>query len=547
MTENEKLEEIAIGLIDILPSWRLRAIERIDLSSELWAEHVREIHVKEFPNLVTSLKDSSEYSTPTAHDGLRESLTDVQSEDPDVKEIDLILPIAYLPRVPILDLRITVAEKQVYRIPLDEGSWIHAKYVGRLAKVAGFEVSEILLVLLSALFYFPSKEYGEFWNKYNQLNVWSPGSWYHWSKGRVANADPVREYLKECSSILGFKVDKSTYETWKGYSSKIGKIVRKFEPADYKSSCENPLVALPQFAREMRRLRDEKVTKEMITDVLEELRKVLREARKKQKRGSCDERKSAKGFLSTYAINGLRWMVFAKCAVPRNEKFIVTLEETRPIHFTAKWHTRPNRGKLFPITGHYGKTAWKMISFNDAETNHLSIRVSDTAVKLHHERGDHLVLGDKCEPIREHPDEEEKTAELYLRQDSTPDRPKRIWVKCHLRLTRLTSAFLYLAMAITGGAIALLIWRGVLDSHDAPPRSINEMQKEDFTHGITAKDAAVILIPVAFVAAFLLVRETSTLAMRIKRLRHSFLLVELFVLLATATSLYFWRLIWATP
>ncbi|MET7679028.1 hypothetical protein [Streptomyces sp. NPDC005423] len=548
MVTNQKLQEISMGLIDIQAEWRLRAIERIDLSSELWGEHVREIHVLPLKDSVASLYFKKRHST--AHFDVGANLTFALSETQKDKKIELVLPIAYLPRVPILDLHIEVAGKHVYRIPLDEGAWIHAGYVARLADIAGLGVSLELRILLSALLYFPSQEYEKLWSKYNQLKIRSPKSWYYWTKGRVVRFDPGREYLQHCESILKFKIRRLTYQKWKRYCSEIGEIVQRYESTDYKSSCENPIMALPQFAREMLRIRDRELTEGVVTNTLEELLDLLKKAVEEKDKSDDEEKEAAKRrLLRTYAISGLRWMVFAKCSVPKNKSFIITVEEKRPIHFTAKWHTKPNRGTVLPITGHYGKTAWKIISFNDAATNHLSIRVSDTAVKLHHWPDDHQILGDKCEPILDLPDEEEKTSELYIRQDSTPNRNGRIWVRCHLRLNRLMSWMLSLTIAITIAGIGLLWWRGIAEYHHPGSQtttvSTNQKiplvitQNTSADHGLSAKDAAVILIPVAFSAAFLLSRDTSTMSASLRRLRQSILLASLFLLLGSAFILYF--------
>lgn len=187
-----------------------------------------------------------------------------------------------------------------------------------------------------------------------------------------------------------------------------------------------------------------------------------------------------------------------------------------------------------------------MVSFRDAETNHVSIRVPDTAVRLHghpqvFSEAEKIIPGasgprnvkDK-EDCRAVVDEEAHTFELYLRQDSTRSRAERIFIKTPLRLTRLSSWMLNLTMAITGFATALLIVRGAPDLHSVFVWALLPSMESTTGTGLTAKDATLILVPVAFAASLLLARDGSTLSARIKRVRQSILTVELFLLLTTA-------------
>ncbi|MGW1713239.1 hypothetical protein [Streptomyces sp. NPDC002156] len=323
-------------------------------------------------------------------------------------------------------------------------------------------------------------------------------------------------------------------------SEEIGRVAESYVISDYASGAQNPIIAVPYFFQELRERRARRLLQkgcalspcpdvQNVTDLLGYIRDAVAKAHNE---GNPNIR--AYEFLSAYFAYGYRWMAFAKCVVPCDEPFIITVEEKRAIYF------EPERrlSRTASLANKNGKTVWQMVAFADAETNHLSIRVSDTAVRLKSRHGRPEVLDERKRRLDGKVDEEESTFELYLRQDSTRGRPERIYVKCRLRLSRLMSSFLYLAMVVTAGGISLLYWRGVYDWRDG---------KGDYVHGLTAKDAAVILIPVAFVAAFLLIKESSTLVLRIRRLRQSVLVAELFILLATAFSLYFWRLIWATP
>ncbi|MGI5355706.1 hypothetical protein ACQI4E_10385 [Streptomyces sp. CA-252508] len=531
-------EDIAVMLLHHLQTWRMRAIERIELSSALWSVREREIHVKPLAGVAT-VRSGLPGHIPGFYDQL------VRLPRGNDGKVELLLPIAELPKVPLLDLHITVDKEPVYRIPLDAGARLEAAYIKYLADEAGITVPDFetdLMELLAAIFFLPTSQYGYIWKKYNQLSV-DPRQWRHPFMKLLGRRDPLRIFL---SAFLEFDIAGHVLEQWREDASKIKDYVTPQTMEDYRSGAENPLIALPQMAREMKRLRNEVLDELQCSRRLESLYNLLREADAKKTHTETEDEKqqadAASTLLSTFASFGNRWTAFARCRVPVDKPFIITVREKRSIYFQHKWHKQFKSSRVFPTSEHLGKTAWKLVTFADAETNHISIQTTDTSIRLHDcqaldEHGNPLE-----KPIRQGEkvdgelDEESKTAERYLRHDSTPDRRKRIWIKCDLRLNRTVSLFLYLAMAITAFGIFLLIWRAAEGKVDG-----------DDLHGLTAKDAAVILIPVAFVASFLLLKETSTLTMRLRRLRQSILLIELFILLGTAFFLYVFHSVYATP
>ncbi|MFI2188275.1 hypothetical protein [Streptomyces sioyaensis] len=544
MQQNNELA-LELELLQNLPAWRQRAIERIELSKALWSKREREIHVKPLSEVAAFPEDD-----PGHVPGLKKALYKAKGAVPEKETIKLILPITELPNVPLLDLHITVAGDHVYRVPLDQSARIQAAHIRKLAKLAKVDKSfgndNLLGELLSTIFYFPTSKYEAHWRRYHQVAwqpwTWWPRSWRDWARKKVGKPQPFHEYLNKHL----FPIKKHTYQEWENQSRKIRNFVEQNAMDEFLSGAQDPLIVLPHLREELEQ-QGHTLDEQMCGSALESLVKLLEDAHAKaQHKESEDEderseAKLAKKLLSTYSSYGYRWMAFARCTVPINEPFTITVKEQRSVYFTVRWRRRYKSSSKIPGDEQFGRTVWKQVSFADAETNHVSIRVADAAVRLH---GKCKTLNEVGNSFDSDLDEEKKTFELYLRHDSTPDRPERIWIKCHLRLARLTSLFFYLAMTVTAVGIALLVWRGVLDSRvlEEPPATAKE-----YTHGITAKDAAVIMLPVAFVAAFLLVKESSTLVMRIRRLRQSILIVELFILLATAFSLYFWRLIWAKP
>ncbi|MFB6844416.1 hypothetical protein ACFCXS_06040 [Streptomyces sp. NPDC056373] len=526
-------EELAVTLLHHLPAWRMRAIERIEFSSAQWSVREHEIHVKPLTEVAAKHPGDTEYVP-----GLYTHLL-----HPDDKgKVELLLPIIELPKVPLLDLHITVNGEPVYRIPLDIGANLEAQYIKMLAMEAGIDVANFesdLTDLLAAIFFLPTSEYAATWKKYCQVSI-DPRQWIYPFLRSIGKRDPLQKYLTE---FLPFELKGHILDEWRDTASHIKEYVLQETMEDHLSGAAYPLIALPQMAREMARLGRGDADEELCSQRLKSLYLLLHDAHARKCHASTDESKNraraASALLSTYAAFGSQWTAFARCKIPTAEPFIITVKETRSIYFQHKWNREYRNSRKFPTAEHIGRTAWTMVAFADAETNHLSIKAADTSVRLH----DCVALDQKGVPLEksarkdtEELDEHAKTFELYLRHDSTAGRRKRIWIKCHLRLNRILSLFIYLAMTVTGVGTYLLI-----------RRAIEGKVGEDQIHGLTAKDATVILIPVAFVTAFVLAKENTTLVMRLRKFRQSILLIELFVLLGTAFALYIHHAVRTTP
>ncbi|MGW3723195.1 hypothetical protein ACWD8L_40245 [Streptomyces sp. NPDC005133] len=508
--------------MDNLEEWRIRAIERIELSSALWSTREREIHVRP----------------------LTQAFPDLQLEP---GAVEIVLPITELPKIPLLDLNITVAGEHVYRVPLDDSAHIQAAYIKRLAERAeldfmqdGKRFPDDLVLFLASIFFFPSAEYREIHRKYNRLS-WRLRSWHRSDN----TAEPMFELLRDAEFPLGGNAqeERAAFRRWYATATEIKRVVLKETVEDFMSGAEYPLIAIPHLDRELQLSPDNRRLDALRCEtMLTDLARLLSKSEEISGRGNEGQSQAAAKLLCAYAAYGRRWMAFAKCEVPTNKPFIITVKEQRSIYFDRKRkrHEAYNPARAMPFGQHLGKTAWKEVSFRDAETSHVSIRTSDSAVRLHHCEA----MKERCAKIeRSNADEESKTSELYLRHDSSPDRPERMWIRCHLRLPRLTSMFLYLAMIIIAFGIGLLAWRG-LDVRQVDESEPNK--SSDYLHGLTAKDAAVILIPATIVAAFLLVKEQSTLVLRLRRFRQSILQMELFILLALPFILYVIRRVWST-
>ncbi|MCB8902015.1 MULTISPECIES: hypothetical protein [unclassified Streptomyces] len=501
----------AVALLANMRAWRLRAVERVELSSAFWSERHREIHVRSFEEIMGEQTNGAVE--------LRGYLSSPQGRQK--KDIELLLPITELPKVPVFDLHITVDGHHVYRLSKDESARIVAKYVIRLARDAGRMLPEDepkhLLDFLTFLFYHPDYPYEQILRSGNNPNT---------EDANFNTEDATFRYLSDAKIPV-------KYYTWTACVREIKKAARHYVVHDYASGAENPLIALPYFLQEMENRHGQEVPN--ILDITRLMRYVSEAVSGAYEAVSnaLAERSEAPAaedkFLSAYFAYGHRWMTFAKCTVPVNRPFIVTVEEKRAIYFEPE--RRLNRKPS--LRSQRRKDAWQMVSFADAETNHVSIRVNDTAVRM----GRPEVLTEDNKPFIGNVDEEESTFEVFLLQDSTRGRPERVYIKCPLRLTRLHSGMLWLTMFLTALGIFLLLNRGLSPVDMAPPHNPAKESTSLIDDGLTAKNATLILVPVAFAASFLLIRDSSTLSAWLRRIRQFILLIELFTLLAIAFTL----------
>ncbi|MGW1533995.1 hypothetical protein [Streptomyces aureus] len=537
-------DRITLKLLDDPRFWRLRVIERIVISKAMWSERDREIHIKSLGEAGAAEEAPRSWNLERELDLLRKEVPGDFTGDGRVK---LTLPITELPKVPLLDLHISVAEKQVYRLRLDDSARIQARYVRYLSEdIKKGLMGEDLERFLAALFYFPTQAYDEIWRAH--------------STRLRSDEYKVQKYLKGASLLPpggGCKV----YDEWVNLCDVSDRIVRDRAFREHSSGTQNPLIALPHYVRELTGgVPDEmkSIREDRIPSMLGSLREFLLAVEGSlagEGEPQTSASKAANKVLDTYATCGYRWMAFAKCFVPLKDPFVIEAKEERSVYFACRRTKIFRTARKIPLGEYCGKTAWKMVSFADAETNHVSIRLADTSVRMVRNCEVFGAMGEEKAKEKRNAkqkekgmeiDEEKKTFELYLRHSSL-DRPERIWIKCHLRLPRVMSGFLYLAMFITAFAVGLLIARGVgevpLSIENPGPVRV----EKDYAHGLTSKDATLILIPAAFVASFLLVKDSSTLVMRIRRIRQAILVFEFFIMLALAFCLFAAREIWSSP
>lgn len=204
-------EAIAVLLLKD-PKWRVRAVERIDLTSASWCDRRRSVHVKALESFLPSEFVSGR------------------------KRARLYVPIGSFPKGPLLDFSVSVAGAPAFLLPRNEHARIHVEYVKFLAAQAGITVRPSLESLLAAIFGFASNP----WEVFLQSES-NP------SKGVINSL--LCNYFKK-NGLPGWNggpVAVEVVETWASAVDAIQKLVRERAPENVLSAAENPLLALPHL------------------------------------------------------------------------------------------------------------------------------------------------------------------------------------------------------------------------------------------------------------------------------------------------------------
>jgi hypothetical protein len=242
LSENEETcKQVLFFLLDNPDEWRQRSIEHIELSSALWCEREREIDVKPLKAVLANFGLEGDES------------------------VRLVLPIALLPKVPLIDLSITVAGTPVYRISGIEAGKLQADYILHLSHKAGVapsrtseqpdakaELAELRKFLAEMFGLAPGPWIGFLTRtgKYGQRRLRK-----YWNKLGNACVCFLTEWPRLYRYLMdGFKehglhwyLTYDMYKTWRKRTNDIRKLVRREVAPHNESVTENPLIALPNF------------------------------------------------------------------------------------------------------------------------------------------------------------------------------------------------------------------------------------------------------------------------------------------------------------
>ncbi|MFJ3728173.1 hypothetical protein ACIPYQ_37180 [Streptomyces sp. NPDC090045] len=427
--------------------WRMRAVERIDLTSANWCERRRSVHAKELESVLL----------PSGLVSGRNSMR-------------LYLPIGSFHKGPLLDFNVRVAEEPAFLLPRAKHSRIHVKYLRLLAADAAVEMDAGIEPLLVAIFGFASNP----WEVFLQSEV-RP------SQGVINSL--LCKYL-ERYGLPGWNagpINITAVESWRSSVEMTKGLVRDRAPENMLSAAENPILALPHMSVTVP---DAASVLALLADLNIFLAAVLGQVASKDD----TKRKAASRLLDFYASSGSHWSAIVDCTVSLSTPFMIKTSERRGLNLDSS----------FPMKQRSSK---QLVAFNDARSNHVSVRVIDMNVEL----ASPTVLDENSEPIDLTPDFKRATPELLSFYDANPDRPNRIWL--HLPLKSSLPARVSRLVVLTLTATALIAFCFFV---------FNWLEIGG-TQALTGADIAVILVPSAIAASLLIVREVSTLSTEINK------------------------------
>ncbi|WP_395297670.1 hypothetical protein ACF9IK_32640 [Kitasatospora hibisci] len=445
----ERAEDLLFHLLDNPQIWRERAVEQIAITSEILSDRERTIDVRSFAEVRSSSNEEG-YIKPEAIEigNLVKSLTVSDPKNivtpPDGRFAELLLPIASLPRTPLLAFEIKVDGRTSQRLPRDINGDLQARYFAHLSKRAecDINISELLLRLLSCIFSFSSSTWTDFERRHRRLR----SRLIRFFKGTIEDYDPVYEYI-QLRQDDHKKIDVATYARWRKVSETIRDlVVRQHVTENARSAPENPLLAIPKLCRRIPDLQDDQITAALL-----DLRDLLLYAQGRFQADPRDLQSPAYKLVSTYASYGRRWEAVAKCRIPVDRSFEISVKDRRMMDFCSP-------------EGHSAFSEWIQkkrsvahyhVSFADAASNHLHITIPDQHVQLRPKKcqARNDLWKPLCPKVSGSPDDEQKEGESYSRYD-TKKRVDQIWIELHLRQIWARSLA---TLGVTGATLSALI------------------------------------------------------------------------------------------
>ncbi|MFD0150060.1 hypothetical protein ACWGQ4_02960 [Streptomyces sp. NPDC055721] len=455
-------EKIVYQLLDEPTRWRVRAVERIEFSSSLWMERTRVLHV------------------PPLREVLGGAVPDQYGS------AWVRLPIGAFPRVLLFGFEVTVAGREVYRIPARAGGLLMANYVVEQAeKLTEMIVKhngmagDLQLALLD-------KKLIEY---LVAISVFEAGVWH---RNRNAHGDDalVRYLQSGLPRRPGWAVRRGV-NTWKEQLKPVLPIFgheRSLLGTD--SPAENPLLVLPSlesnaaFADGIAGLAD---IRQSLGKLIEFLKIV--QSWEMSETAHPETRKAARNVLQTYKSIGQRWIAFADSLVPLDDPFTVSVTEWRAIELTKR--DRSAKGVL-PILSMKREDLSPTVSFHDAHANHVSLRITDPNIQFG-TPGRSQVKGGGGRPLKS--DMVREKGDLLLVYSSDNNRPSVATIECVVQPT-LPIRMIHWVV----GGIVLITFLALIGGCIR------------YSGELTAPHVALLLTPSTFASALLLSRESSSLS-----------------------------------
>lgn len=374
----------------------------------------------------------------------------------------LALNVAPMPRGPLMEFDIKGPNGAAWLLPRPEIARRQALYLGDLAAAHGRDLSEPVLSLLTTIVGFT----GEWFSRNGPMSL--------------------EEYLEEG---LGRSITADTVDYWRHVGDECRKILRPRvdEFRDY-SAPENPALVIPElFAANI--VASDKEASSLLAEYADLLDFLERQAPVDDLPTYADD------FLNALADYGRNYDLIAAMEVPLDEPFIVKYSERRNLNISL-----------------FANTSQQSVFIADAQSNHISLKVSDPSVRLRQFSAKNFDLSGYAVGAYQ-PRQDDQSVAIYAHE---AEREYRVNLQFSLAPLRRLEVVPYLAAAmLTLLTLALL-----------------EQQPN------TLRDLAIIAGPAALAASVLLAREPTTLGSRIRLLSSTALFCALTFLLISSAYLY---------
>lgn len=375
---------------------------------------------------------------------LIETIRDFCPNDDLPQTARVVLPVGVLPKRTMVGFDVTSLNGSAFLLKRVEVARRQALFLRDLALEAGYSCPQEVLNFFTAMCEFP------------------PGPWQHYRTGswRFRSEEwRLRQYL---SSGLGFPVAPHEISAWKRSADRIkSQMLYCLREDPYRdSSSENVLLALPLLA-----------SKNLVrnsTDVTEYLRCISEFVDK------CARDNNSPRVLRVMAEYGKRWEVLIDCLVYLNEPTCVEMTQDIPL-----------------AIGLAGRS-FVEVSFADAASNHVAIRVSDPDVELVAQ----TPKGPDGKKLRNRLfNLVRQSKEDFALYGSERDREERLRIRFRLTLPWISKIIISSFVGLTLLAMYLLVHLPVK----------------------TSEDLGVFVVPTTLAAGIVLSQQRTSLGMRLQR------------------------------
>nr|WSX78236.1 hypothetical protein OH826_32955 [Streptomyces sp. NBC_00899] len=476
-------------IYDDLSDWRARAVERISLSSALWADRRRSVQVEHLGDFL----------------GIKRGR--------DCNEARLYLPVGSFSSGPLLDFDLEIAGRPAYLLSSSEHATLEADYMAHAAKNLGLwpddaQTSSLLKGLIQAIYTFRG---GDWKTEINNIAVGmnhDPDLIRDWLRGRIAISRAWGHDIDANEALLQYLAARphepftteainSANPSWKDHITPIRECVFERVPENIYGAPATPSIVVSQeLPADFRTVPD-------FDAALQALLKFINSA-------ISNGSEPANALVNRYAEYGCYWTALADCIVPLDDPFLVKTSDRRTLFLKEPTGGLPRYGS--PILGRR-VTAYQRIEYSDAHSNHVNIRTLDSSVAF---RSGFTARNHSYQKHEFKPTDEWFSQELVSFY-SKGVRAQRMWLNIPLksdratwwasRATFLVSLIAFIAMLLLGIPVV--------------------------GQGVTAVDAGVLLIPSAIAAALLLTRDSSSLGSEVNLFWHrltGLLLIALWIM-----------------